>query len=167
LASGKTEDVKAKFMIGADGMRVLEFCLVEIRDPELSCLGAHSWVRKTLDIAMEGEQSKYAWGVIDILPDSDFPDIRNKTVVHSNSGSCMIIPREGDKIRVYIQLEDELIAKAITSDTRRVDKTKLTPEQLLDVAKKIFHPYRLEARDGFEWWTIYISKSCAITAPAL
>lgn len=125
---------------------------------ETELLGAHSWVRKTLNIAMEGEQTNYAWGVIDILPDSDFPDIRNRTAVHSNYGSCMIIPREGDKIRVYILLEDDLISKAISS-SGRVDKSKLTPDQLLSTAQKIFSPYKLQARNGFEWWTIYMSKS--------
>ena len=62
--------------------------------------GAHSWVRKTLGIALEGEQTDYIWGVVDMVPDTDFPDIRNLTAVHSNNGSCMVIPREGDLVRM-------------------------------------------------------------------
>ncbi|TFK29577.1 hypothetical protein FA15DRAFT_663717 [Coprinopsis marcescibilis] len=132
--TGLSEVVYARFVIGADG--------------------AHSWVRKNLNVAMEGEQTDHVWGVIDILPDSDFPDIRNKTVVHSNNGSCMVIPRENDKVRVYIQLEDGQ-GPSVATTNGRVDKTKIGPEQLLAVAQRIFHPYSLSAVNGFEWWTIY------------
>ncbi|GJJ11380.1 hypothetical protein Clacol_005612 [Clathrus columnatus] len=126
-----TEIVHAKYAIGADG--------------------AHSWVRKTLGIDMEGEQTDYIWGVVDTVPDTDFPDIRNKSVIHSNNGSCMVIPREGDKVRLYIQLNE---ADAITNG--RVDKNKMTAEKLLEVAKKSFQPYTLEFPDEIDWWTIYI-----------
>ncbi|CAA7265147.1 unnamed protein product [Cyclocybe aegerita] len=129
-----TEVVHAKFVIGADG--------------------AHSWVRKTLDIAMEGEQTDYIWGVVDLTPDTDFPDIRNKTVVHSNNGSCMVIPREGDKVRLYIQLDDRQ-NNFVTSD-KRIDKDKVRPQQILEVARKSFNPYSIKMTDEFDWWTIYI-----------
>ncbi|KAJ3502469.1 hypothetical protein NLJ89_g8874 [Agrocybe chaxingu] len=129
-----TEVVHAKFVIGADG--------------------AHSWVRKTLDIAMEGEQTDYIWGVVDLTPDTDFPDIRNKTVVHSNNGSCMVIPREGDKVRLYIQLDDRQ-NNFVTYD-KRIDKDKVRPQQILEVARKSFYPYSIKKTDEFDWWTIYI-----------
>ncbi|EEB89627.1 hypothetical protein MPER_12256, partial [Moniliophthora perniciosa FA553] len=48
------EIVHAKYVVGADG--------------------AHSWVRQTLGIAMEGEHTDYVWGVIDMVPDTNFPD---------------------------------------------------------------------------------------------
>ena len=35
-----------------------------------------------------------------MVPDTDFPDIRCKCAIHSNNGSCMIVPREGDKVRL-------------------------------------------------------------------
>ena len=38
-------------------------------------------------------RSDYVWGVIDSVPATDFPDIRNKSAVHSDNGSCMVIPR--------------------------------------------------------------------------
>lgn len=95
----------------------------------------------------------YIWGVVDIVPNSDFPDIRNKTAVHSNNGSCMIIPREGDVIRLYIQLTD---TDVINPETGRVDRAKMGPEKLMEVAQKSFHPYTITS-DSYEWWTIYIS----------
>jgi phenol 2-monooxygenase (NADPH) len=80
---------------------------------------------------MEGEQTEYVWGVIDFTPDTDFPDIRNKCVIHSNNGTCMVIPREGDKVRLYIQLDSK--NGADTSTMKRVDKSQMSPHQLLDV----------------------------------
>ncbi|GJE93871.1 phenol 2-monooxygenase [Phanerochaete sordida] len=128
----ETEVVNAKYVIGADG--------------------AHSWVRKSFGISMDGEQTNYIWGVVDIVPDSNFPDVRNRCAIHSTNGSCMIIPREGDKIRLYIQLTD---TDVLNPETGRVDKNKMGPEKLMEVAKKTFYPYTMHA-DTFDWWTIYI-----------
>ncbi|PPQ64352.1 hypothetical protein CVT24_008421 [Panaeolus cyanescens] len=130
-AEEQTEVVHSKFVIGADG--------------------AHSWVRKSLDIPMEGEQTDYVWGVIDMVPDTDFPDIRKKSAIHSNNGSCMIIPREGDMIRLYIQLDDKNLMT-----NGRVDKSKIGPLQLLEVARKSFHPFYFGTPEKFDWFTIYI-----------
>lgn len=83
---------------------------------------------------MDGEQTDYIWGVVDLTPDTDFPDIRNKTAIHSTNGSCMIIPREDDKVRMYIQLDDK--TAHVTADGR-VDKNKLRPHLLLEVCDLI------------------------------
>lgn len=99
----------------------------------------------------------FLWGVVDIVPSekTDFPDTRNKSAIHSANGSCMIIPREGDKIRVYIQLSD---TDAVDSKTGRIDLGRYGPERLLEVAKKTFRPYTIDAEpDKTEWWTIYQS----------
>ncbi|THU93886.1 hypothetical protein K435DRAFT_724952 [Dendrothele bispora CBS 962.96] len=128
-----SEVVYAKYVVGADG--------------------AHSWVRKSFGIAMEGEQTDYVWGVVDMIPDTDFPDIRNKTALHSNNGSCMIIPREGDKVRLYIQVEGKA---AIDAKSGRIEKGRLGPNELLDVARKSFYPYTFKTPQSFDWWTIYI-----------
>ncbi|KAH9968433.1 FAD binding domain-containing protein [Lactifluus volemus] len=119
-----TETVYAKFVIGTDG--------------------AHSWVRKTLGIAMDGEQTDFLWGVIDITPSetTDFPDTRNKSAIHSTNGSCMVIPREGDKIRIYVQLSD---TDAVDPGTGRINLGRYGPERLLEVAKKTVRPYTIDA----------------------
>lgn len=79
---------------------------------------------------MEGNQTDYVWGVVDMIPDTDFPDIRNRCAIHSNNGSCMIIPREGDKVRLYIQLDGK---EGFDSGNGRIDKTKMEPHKLLEV----------------------------------
>jgi phenol 2-monooxygenase len=124
---------------------------------------------------MVGEQTNYVWGVVDLVPDTDFPDIRNRTAIHSNNGSCMVIPREGDKVRLYIQLDEK---SGLLNESGRIDKAKATPEHLLQVgwaqmvhmkfvdvddsvlqiARKSMHPYKIATPDHFEWWTLYISK---------
>ncbi|KZS94662.1 hypothetical protein SISNIDRAFT_452748 [Sistotremastrum niveocremeum HHB9708] len=127
----RLERVHAKFVVGADG--------------------AHSWVRKTLGFAMEGEQTEFVWGVVDTIPDTDFPDIRNRCAIHSPNGSCMVIPREGDMVRLYIQLTDSQIIEA-----GRLNKGKINCDQLLQVARKSLKPFRIEFPNPIDWWTLYI-----------
>ncbi|KAG1850916.1 FAD binding domain-containing protein [Suillus subluteus] len=127
------EIVHAKFVVGADG--------------------AHSWVRKQLDIAMDGEQSEFIWGVLDMVPDTNFPDVRNKSLVHSNHGSALLVPREQDRLRIYMQLEDKDV---IDPATGRVDKERIGPEELLRVARRSLYPYSLNPTTGILWWTLYI-----------
>ncbi|KAF8262324.1 FAD binding domain-containing protein [Lactarius quietus] len=134
-AGDDTEIVRAKFVVGADG--------------------AHSWVRKALGFSMDGKQTDFIWGVLDIVPseDSDFPDTRNKAAIHSTNGSCMIIPREGDMIRLYIQLSN---TDAVNPATGRVDPGHYNPQRLMEVANKTLQPYTINvASDQIHWWTIY------------
>jgi len=129
----RTEIVHAKYVVGADG--------------------AHSWVRKALGIHMEGEQTKSIWGVVDLVPETDFPDIRNRSVIHSTCGTCMVIPREEDTVRLYIQLSD---ADVVDPSTGRVDKSRMSPQKLFSACRKMFQPYEFVDSEDFGWWTIYI-----------
>lgn len=72
----------------------------------------------------------YIWGVVDSIPETNFPDIRNRCVIHSECGSCMVIPREGDKVRLYIQLSDKQVVDPATG---RIDKSKVSTDNLLQV----------------------------------
>jgi hypothetical protein len=58
------------------------------------------------------------WGVIDFVPRTNFPDIRNRSIIISNQGTRMLIPREGNKVRVYIQVND-LLTRATVDDITR------------------------------------------------
>src|SRR4029077_333626 len=87
------------------------------------CDGARSAVRKALGRTLHGDSAHQAWGVMDVLAVTDFPDIRLKSTIHSaNEGAVLIIPREGGYlVRLYVELdklgEDERIAgRNITSD---------------------------------------------------
>ncbi|KAI0675874.1 FAD binding domain-containing protein [Trametes maxima] len=126
------EFVNAKFVVGADG--------------------AHSWTRKALGISLKGDQSEHIWGVVDILPDSDFPDIRNLSLINAQAGSALLIPRENDIIRLYVQLSD---SDAIDPVTGRVDKERTTQQRVIEIAQRLLKPYRMEAIGEPEWWTTY------------
>ena len=54
-----------------------------------------------------GRRHDEAWGVMDVLAVTDFPDIRLKCAIHSEHGNILIIPREGGYlVRFYIELDD-------------------------------------------------------------
>lgn len=126
---GTTEVIRAKYMVGCDG--------------------AHSWTRRQLGFSMEGEQTDFIWGVLDIVPITNFPDIRMRCAIHSaESGSVMVIPRENKLVRLYIQLNE------VNSAGQEVDRSKITPEIILRAAQRIMDPYKLEY-DYCDWWTAY------------
>lgn len=128
--AGKTEIVKAKYMVGCDG--------------------AHSWTRRQLGFKLEGEATDFIWGVLDIIPITNFPDIRSRCAIHSaSSGSVMVIPRENKLVRLYIQLTE-----VAPDGTGRADRSKITPETILKAAQKILQPYSLTYQ-YCDWWTAY------------
>jgi phenol 2-monooxygenase len=92
------------------------------------------------------------WGVIDSRLQSNFPDLRNRSTIHSHNGTCIVVPREGDTIRLYIQLP--AVERGNTKE--RIDRAKMTKEMLMEAARKTFAPYKLDW-PNIEWWTIYIT----------
>lgn len=126
----RTEVLNAKYLVGCDG--------------------AHSWVRNQLgdDFALVGEATDYVWGVLDIIPITDFPDIRTRCAIHSKeSGSMMIIPRENKLTRLYIQLKE-------VSTGGRIDRSTISPATILKGAQKVLAPYKI-AYKHCDWWTVY------------
>ena len=97
------------------------------------------------------------WGVVDIVPETDFPDLRNWAIIQSNHGTLMNIPREGDMVRFYIQLPDD--TDLVNRETGRVDMAKANAERIIESAAKIMAPFSLSVVDKAEWWTVYISAS--------
>ncbi|KAI1112382.1 FAD binding domain-containing protein [Nemania sp. NC0429] len=127
----REEVVRAKYVVGCDG--------------------AHSWTRKTLgtDFEMHGEMTDSIWGVLDIIPITDFPDIRTRCMIHSaSSGTLMIIPRENKLVRLYIQLTE------VSAGGGRVDRSKIRPETIFKAARNIIRPYKLDYH-YCDWWTAY------------
>jgi len=126
---GQVETVRARFAVGCDG--------------------AHSTVRKSLGRALHGESANQAWGVMDVLAITDFPDIRLKSAIHSASeGSVLIIPREGGYlVRLYIEL-DKL------NENERVANRQITADRLIAAAQRILRPYTLEVKE-VAWWSVY------------
>ncbi|KAJ5674938.1 uncharacterized protein N7477_004872 [Penicillium maclennaniae] len=129
--TNQKELIKAKFMVGCDG--------------------AHSWVRNQVGFKLEGDSTDYIWGVLDIIPITDFPDIRHRCAIHSASeGSVMVIPRENKLVRLYIQLQ----ATDYNKTGSKVDRSWITPSIILQSAQRIMHPYKLDYT-YCDWWTAY------------
>ncbi|RAH69090.1 putative phenol 2-monooxygenase [Aspergillus aculeatinus CBS 121060] len=111
----------------------------------MACDGAHSTVRKVLGYNMVGDSTDAVWGVMDMVPRTDYPDIRKKSTIRSKAGNLLIIPREGDSdnlTRFYIELPAGTKAK----DVRL--------EDLQQAAKKILSQYRIEFVETV-WWSAY------------
>jgi phenol 2-monooxygenase len=126
---GEVETIRARFVVGCDGAR--------------------SGVRRALGLALHGDSANQAWGVMDILAVTDFPDIRLKAAIHSASdGSVLIIPREGGYLtRLYIEL-DKL------DPDERVSERNITIDRLIAAAQRILHPYTLDVKE-VAWWSVY------------
>lgn len=115
----------------------------------VGCDGARSAVRKNLSIILEGDSANKAWGVMDILPVTDFPDIRVKSFIQSqDNGAVMLIPREGGYlVRLYVELD--LLDKG-----QRASNLELTVDDIIAQAQLIMNPYKLEVKD-VGWWSVY------------
>ena len=106
--------------------------------------GAHSWVRNQLGFQLQGDSTDYIWGVLDIVPITDFPDIRMRCAIHSaNSGSVMVIPRENKLVRLYIQLTT---TEKTEEGGARADRSKINPQVILESAQRIMAPYKITYR---------------------
>lgn len=126
---GEIETLRAKYVVGCDGAR--------------------SAVRQSLGRELHGDSANQAWGVMDVLAVTDFPDIRLKAAVQSaTEGNLLIIPREGGYlVRVYVEM-DKLNAD------ERVSSRNLTVDRLIAAAQRILQPYRFEVKE-VAWWSVY------------
>ena len=70
-----------------------------------------------------------------------------KCTIHSDHGSIMIIPREKNMVRLYIQL-------ASSTDVDFNPRKQATVEDVQASAKKILQPYHIEW-DRVEWYSVY------------
>jgi phenol 2-monooxygenase (NADPH) len=115
----------------------------------IGCDGARSAVRTLMGRTLRGDHANQAWGVMDVLAVTDFPDIRLKAAIHSaGEGNLLIIPREGGYlVRLYVEL-DEL------AEGQRLDRDAITADDLIVVARRILRPYTLEVHE-VAWWSVY------------
>jgi phenol 2-monooxygenase len=126
---GQIETVKARYVVGCDGAR--------------------STVRTSIGRALYGESANHAWGVMDVLPVTDFPDIRLKGLIQSaNQGTIVLIPREGGYlVRIYVEL-DEL------HEDERVSNRNISADDLIAAARRVLKPYTFEVKE-IAWWSVY------------
>lgn len=117
--------------------------------------GARSSIRKQLGINFRYKDPiSYIWGVMDGVVRTNFPDIKMKCTIHSDHGSIMIIPRENNMVRLYIQIGSSTDEDFDAHKTASIDEIQST-------AKSILQPYQIEW-DRVEWFSVYpISQGIA------
>ncbi|MDN5661576.1 MAG: FAD-dependent monooxygenase, partial [Brevibacterium aurantiacum] len=114
----------------------------------IGCDGARSGVRRSIGRTMTGDQANHAWGVMDVLANSDFPDIRTKCAISSKHGNILHIPREGGHLfRMYVDL-----GEVPEDDARKVRQTSVA--EIIDRANAIIKPYSIDVKN-VAWHSVY------------
>ena len=129
-SSGQTRVVRARYVVGCDGAR--------------------SQVRRSIGAEPRGDFANHAWGVVDMLAVTDFPDIRLKAAIQSaDEGNILLIPREGGYlVRLYVDLgEVDPAERATVRERHTVDK-------VIGIAQRVLRPYTLDVRD-VAWFSVY------------
>ena len=126
--AGEEFTVRAKYVVGCDGAR--------------------SAVRRAMGLRLKGDTANHAWGVMDVLGVTDFPDWRTKNIVQSaGKGTLLMIPREGGNlVRCYVDLGDVPEGGGGVRD--------VPVERLAEVANEILHPYSIDVR-AVAWSSVY------------
>ena len=152
---GKTRIVRAKYLIGADG--------------------AHSAVRKSLGIKMEGSSTDDLFGVIDVVLNTDFPGIRMPANIEHKNGGLLLIPREKNfqghlLTRCYVPFGADVPSIDANPDgveksqstaeniaTLQARKAGVTPDAIFDRLGQLMKPFRAKLKEGtvIEWWAAY------------
>lgn len=126
--TGTTHTLRARYVVGCDGAR--------------------SAVRESIGRTLQGDAQNHAWGVLDVLVDTDFPDIRKKSVIRSEQGSIIIIPREGGHlVRFYVDL-----GTVDPADTEFRARTQV--DDVVAAANRIMNPYTVSVAH-VAWWSVY------------
>ncbi|KAL5363873.1 putative efflux pump antibiotic resistance protein [Aspergillus floccosus] len=147
---GVRRTVRSKHLVGADG--------------------AHSAVRRCMGLQLVGESMDHIWGVVDLVVDTDFPDIRRRCAIHAPAGSVMVIPREriatGEYLtRLYVQVPEETAPEsdvAVNGDGQaksdaRARRSKVTLEGIFQQAAETFKPFYIQPKEdgAVDWWAAY------------
>jgi len=129
LSSGSERSVRAKYVVGCDGAR--------------------SRVREAIKAVPQGDFANHAWGVVDMLAVTDFPDIRIKAAIQSaDEGNILLIPREGGyMVRLYVDLGE-------IDPANREALRLITQEHVIETARRVMRPYTLDVRD-VAWFAVY------------
>ncbi|KAL8886460.1 MAG: hypothetical protein Q9205_007480 [Flavoplaca limonia] len=145
--TGTEETIRSRFLIGSDG-------------------GA-SMIRKKLQIPFDGVSTDIYWGILDCKFESDYPHAWVfGSVISSEHGGCVIIPREDGYIRLYTQLDTSMTGTIAQSRQAKnssefqesgghVDAHSVTADEVLQQANKIFAPYKLKFAAPLSWFTVW------------
>jgi 2-polyprenyl-6-methoxyphenol hydroxylase-like FAD-dependent oxidoreductase len=141
--NGTMETYRTKFLVAADG--------------------AHSTVRKSMGVHMRGDRGDDVWGVIDLVADTNFPDIQRRCFIQSEDGSLFVVPREQVSpgiylTRLYVELKHH-IKHGICEDRHAHEPTRdcVSRDIILERVVEAFQPYyfRPKGDAAIHWWSGY------------
>lgn len=114
----------------------------------VGCDGGKSAVRRMLrerhNLKFEGDGHDSRWAALDVLGIStDFPDMRNLSILHGSSSTVLVIPRESidgqDCVRFYCQVDNN---------------SEKDLESVIRLIKRTFTPFKLDFK-SVHWFTVY------------
>ena len=157
--SADSVQVRAKYLVGADG--------------------AHSAVRRSLGIKMKGDTTDDMYGVIDLVPETDYPDIRCAGNIRSGDETLLHVPREARAdghhlVRLYVPLDNVETNGEVSNDEpsndqnadlrpyshtqSRTHATQHTAAIILAKANRMMAPYTIKPHPDspeISWSTAY------------
>ncbi len=105
-------------------------------------------MREAIGRTHVGAMAAHAWGVMDVLVNTDFPDWRTKCAINAEAGNILHIPREGGYLsRMYIDL-----GEVAADDNHAVRSTPI--EAVIAKANEILHPYTIDVKQ-VAWHSVY------------
>ncbi|MCX6117061.1 MAG: FAD-binding protein [Proteobacteria bacterium] len=113
--------VRSRFLIGADG--------------------AHSMVRRSMDISFEITRPEIVWAVVDGVIETDFPKVPEIIVFQNETSDVAWIPRERNIDRFYV----------------RMDRMDFTLEEAVSKIDQAILPHRLSFVE-MEWFSRFSVK---------
>ena len=130
VASNSERTVRAKYVVGCDGAR--------------------SRVREAIGAVPRGDFAHHAWGVVDMLAVTNFPDIRLKAAIQSaDEGNILLIPREGGYlVRLYVDLGET------DPNQREAFRATHTQDHVIAIAQRVLRPYTLDVK-SVAWFAVY------------
>ncbi|KAL4759403.1 FAD binding domain-containing protein [Aspergillus foveolatus] len=145
VATGKEETVRAQYLIGADG--------------------AASSIREQMKVPFDGLGTDIYWAIIDCQFKTDYPHLFGMSMITSEHGGCIVIPREDGFTRFYIQVNEETARRlhqarqarrnASSVGTMRVDDHGITPDEALEQLRKILAPWTVEFASPISWFSVW------------
>ncbi|EFQ95145.1 hypothetical protein PTNB73_04506 [Pyrenophora teres f. teres] len=146
VRTGSTENVRAKYLVGADG--------------------AASATREMLGIPFDGLTTDCYWAIMDCQFKTDFPYILGFCIVISEEhGGVIIIPREDGYTRFYTQITGDKARQlsekrngrrnASAVGATRIDDHGITADEVLEQLNKIMAPWKVEFASAMSWFAVW------------
>ena len=98
---------------------------------------------------MLGDSTDIVWGVVDILPVTDFPTPRHMNVITKKGAGIQWIPREEGLVRIYC-----VLGNAQSDESGTLIRSSVTFEAIMAEICAQLLPYKLNYI-RCDWWAAY------------